>query len=67
MDSLLIAGLSSPEPVAAPWWLVESLKVFGFTLHVGAMNLWLVALPLAMLLWAVGCENGRRFGRQPPK
>ena len=57
----LIAPLAPPG-VPAPFWLVEALKVLGFSLHLVPMNLWFVGLLLAVCLHRFGCEQGRRCG-----
>ena len=53
----LLAVSSLPAPV----WFVLFFKVLGFVLHQIFMHLWLVALPLALVLYWKGCEQGRRW------
>jgi hypothetical protein len=52
----------SPAGMPAPFWLVEVLKVLGFTLHLVPMNLWYASLLLAVVLHWRGCVQGQRFG-----
>jgi hypothetical protein len=52
---------ASPEGYPAPFWLLEGLKVFGFSLHAGPMNLWYAGMPLAVLLALWGGVHGRRL------
>jgi hypothetical protein len=60
----------SPHGYPAPFWLLEALKVFGFSLHMSMMNLWYAGMPLAFLLALVGGAHGRhlaaRIGRAMP-
>lgn len=49
-------------PIPAPWWILTALKILGFTLHMAAMNLWLIGLPLSLGLRRFGCEHGKRLG-----
>ncbi len=49
----------SPHGYPAPFWLLEALKVFGFTLHATVMHLWYAGMPLAFLLWLAGGARGR--------
>jgi hypothetical protein len=51
----------APTPVAAPLWFVEFFKVLGFALHAVPMNLWYAGVVVAMILYAVRGEHGRRF------
>ncbi|MDO5553807.1 MAG: hypothetical protein Q4G68_08595 [Planctomycetia bacterium] len=48
----------------APLWFITLFKIIGFVLHLLAMNLWLVGLPLALLLYLCGGANGRTFARR---
>jgi hypothetical protein len=52
----------APPGVPAPFWLVEALKVLGFSLHLVPMNLWYAGLLLAVGLHWFGCEQGKRCG-----
>jgi hypothetical protein len=52
----------APAGVPAPFWLVEVLKVLGFTLHLVPMNLWYVGLLLAVCFHCCGCEQRKRLG-----
>jgi len=61
-DTILTWDTTTPIP--SPWWLLTALKIFGFTLHMMAMNLWLIGLPLALSLRRFGCDHGKRFGKR---
>lgn len=51
-------------PLPAPYWFIELFKMLGFTLHAVPMNLWYAGVVLAMVLYALGSENGRRFSHR---
>jgi len=61
---------ASPEGYPAPLWLLEALKVFGFSLHATAMHLWYAGMPIAVILALVGGRHGRalagRLGKAMP-
>jgi hypothetical protein len=60
MSQLLIGpetSLGSP----APYWLLVTLKVLGFTLHISVMHLWFAGLILAMGWRASKNEYARRL------
>lgn len=48
----------------APFWLLITLKVIGFALHMAAMNLWFVGPPIALYLYARGSSEYRIFARR---
>jgi len=58
--------LAPPSPHGYPsaFWSLEVLKVFGFTLHMGPMNLWYAGAPLAFLLALFGKGHARHLGRR---
>lgn len=51
-----------PPGVPAPFWLVEALKVLGFSLHMVPMNLWYAGLLVAVWLHWRSAGPGSRFG-----
>jgi hypothetical protein len=51
----------SPEGYPAPFWLLEVLKVLGFTLHATFMHLWYAGMPAAVLLGLLGGASARRL------
>lgn len=61
---------ASPEGYPAPFWLLEALKVFGFSLHATAMHLWYPGIPVGVILALLGGRHGRalagRLGRAMP-
>jgi hypothetical protein len=54
----------SPHGYPAPFWLIEALKVFGFSLHAGPMNLWYAGMPVAVALGLLGGVHGRQLARR---
>jgi len=54
----------SPHGYPTPFWLLEALKVFGFWLHAGPMNLWYAGMPAAAVLGLVGGIHGRHLARR---
>jgi hypothetical protein len=67
-----VIPLAPPNPhgYPAPFWLLETLKVLGFSLHAGPMNLWYAGMPLAVALALFGGARGRvlagRLGKAMP-
>lgn len=61
MDPSQLVSPSSPLGAPAPYWLLVTFKVLGFTLHVIPMNIWLAGTLLAMVLRWRGGEHARRF------
>jgi hypothetical protein len=55
IDTTVVPGL----PI--PFWLIEVFKVAGFALHMVPMNLWFAGLAVAMILYARGNEQGKRW------
>lgn len=55
--------LAPPDPYGypAPLWVLETLKVIGFTLHASMMNLWFAGMPLAFLLALTRNPNARQL------
>lgn len=51
----------SPHGYPAPFWVLEALKVLGFWLHAGPMNLWYAGTPVAVLLALLGGAHARRL------
>jgi hypothetical protein len=49
----------SPLGYPAPFAVLEALKVLGFTLHVGPMNLWYAGMPVAVVLALLPFPHGR--------
>ncbi|MBR0191499.1 MAG: hypothetical protein IJQ31_05480 [Thermoguttaceae bacterium] len=56
--------MTTLQPLSAPVWFIFFFKILGFVLHCLLMNLWLVALPLALVLHWKGGQNARRWGSQ---
>ena len=55
MDPQSLIGPASPLGYPAPYWLMATLKVLGFTLHATAMGLWYAGIPVALVLrWRGG-------------
>ncbi|MFB6286372.1 MAG: hypothetical protein ABEK03_07330, partial [Candidatus Bipolaricaulia bacterium] len=49
MDPQSLIGPESPLGYPAPYWLMITLKVLGFTLHATTMGLWYAGIPVALL------------------
>ncbi len=62
MTNLLPPASDLGSPLPFP--LLVALKVFGFTLHEGPMNLWYAGAPVAILLALFGSENGKQLARR---
>jgi hypothetical protein len=54
----------SPHGYPVPFWVLEALKVFGFWLHAGPMNLWYAGMPTAVMLALIGGIHGRHLARR---
>ena len=55
MDLQSLIGPASPLGYPAPYWLMATLKVLGFTLHATAMGLWYAGIPVALVMrWRGG-------------
>ena len=52
---------TTPSPLPAPMWFIQFFKVLGFALHAVPMSLWYAGIVVAMILYARGGEQGRRF------
>ncbi|MCS7312942.1 MAG: hypothetical protein NZ742_08540 [Acidobacteria bacterium] len=63
-----MAPIPSPDPLGLPVppWILLTLKVFGFFLHMVFMNLWLAGLPTALVLHLLGSPVGGRLFRAMP-
>jgi len=63
-----MAPIPGPDPLGLPVppWILFSLKVFGFFLHMVFMNLWLAGLPTAVVLRLLGSPVGDRLIRAMP-
>jgi hypothetical protein len=61
MDPKSLIDQSALGGMPAPVWFIELFKWLGFTLHMVPMNLWYGGTITAMLLYAFGGENARRF------
>lgn len=48
----------------APYWLIETLKIAGFSLHLTSMGLLLAGLPLSVLFWLFGGVNCKRMAQR---
>jgi hypothetical protein len=59
MDPTVFLAPESALGSPAPYWLLVSLKVLGFTLHLGPMHLWFAGLLLAALLRQFGGVQAR--------
>ena len=51
----------NPQGYPIPFWMLEALKVLGFSLHAAPMNLWYAGMPVAVLLGLLGGANARRL------
>jgi len=60
----------NPHGYPVPFWILEALKVFGFSLHATAMHLWYAGMPVAVVLALVGGRHRRalagRLGKAMP-
>jgi hypothetical protein len=61
MDPKMLVDTTMATPLPAPFWFVDLFKVLGFTLHAVPMNLWYAGVVVAMLLYAFGGDQARRF------
>ncbi len=70
MEPSQLVAPQSPLGLPAPYWMIVSLKVAGFTLHAIPMNLWYAGILVAMLLRLTShppaCQWSARFMRQMP-
>jgi len=62
MDPNLLLPPASPIDYPAPYWFMLALKVLGFSLHMGPMNIWYVGAPLAAFFSVFGRGNARIVG-----
>ncbi len=62
MTNLLPPASDLGSPLPFP--LLVALKVLGFTLHEGPMNLWYAGAPVAILLALFGSANGKQLARR---
>ena len=65
-DPTMTPLLPPPSPLGSPlpFFLLVALKVLGFTLHEGPMNLWYAGLPVAILLAFFGPVPGKLLARR---
>lgn len=61
MDPHALIDTTFSPGLPAPFWLIEVLKVAGFSLHLVPMNLWYAGVVLAMILALGGGVYGKRF------
>lgn len=64
MEPQTLIDQSITPGLPAPQWFLELFKVLGFSLHAVPMNLWYAGIVLAMILYLVGSEHGRRFSQR---
>ncbi len=62
MDPNALIPPESPIGYPMPFWLIEILKVFGFSLHVMMMNIWYAGAILAAGFGLLGRGNARLVG-----
>ena len=64
IDPKTLIDASTALKLPAPVWFIELFKWLGFTLHAVPMNLWYAGILVAMLLYAAGGDQGRRFAQR---
>jgi hypothetical protein len=64
MDPQLLIGPETSIGSPAPYWLLVTLKVLGFALHMGPMHLWFMGIILALSFSRSSSEHLRKFGNR---
>lgn len=64
MDPQLLIGPETTIGAPAPYWLLVTLKVLGFALHMGPMHLWFMGIILALSFSRSSSAHLRTFGNR---